>query len=94
MAPRWATFDCYGTLVDWHAGIQAELARIFGSSAAAGLLARYHATEPRIQSGISEAAPFWEAEAEDQDYLQRYPCGCTCHFPRPGWKLPHRETMA
>ena len=43
---------------------------------------------------ISEAVPFWVAEAEHQDYLQRYPNGYTCHFPRPGWKLPHRETAA
>ena len=43
---------------------------------------------------ISEAGPFWEAEAEHQDYLQRYPNGYTCHYPRPGWKLPHRETAA
>jgi peptide methionine sulfoxide reductase MsrA len=41
---------------------------------------------------VSEAVPFWEAEPEHQDYLQRYPNGYTCHFPRPGWKLPHRET--
>jgi peptide-methionine (S)-S-oxide reductase len=34
---------------------------------------------------ISEAVPFWEAEAEHQDYLQRIPNGYTCHFPRPGW---------
>jgi len=31
-------------------------------------------------------------EPEHQDYLQRYPNGYTCHFPRPGWKLPHRPT--
>jgi hypothetical protein len=41
---------------------------------------------------ISEAVPFWVAEAEHQDHFQRYPNGYTCHFPRPGWKLPHRET--
>jgi peptide-methionine (S)-S-oxide reductase len=35
-----------------------------------------------------------DVEAEHQDYLQRYPNGYTCHFPRPGWKLPHRETAA
>src|SRR3954466_137764 len=43
---------------------------------------------------ISEAVPFWEAEPEHEDYLQHYPNGYTCHFPRPGWKLPHRETAA
>jgi 2-haloacid dehalogenase len=48
--PRWATFDCYGTLVDWNAGIRAELDRLFGSSAAGALMYRYHAIEPRVQS--------------------------------------------
>jgi 2-haloacid dehalogenase len=46
-APRWATFDCYGTLVDWNAGIGAELARLLGDGDA--LLERYHEVEPRIQ---------------------------------------------
>ncbi|RVA16361.1 peptide-methionine (S)-S-oxide reductase, partial [Mesorhizobium sp. M7A.F.Ca.CA.004.11.2.1] len=27
-----------------------------------------------------------------QDYLEKYPNGYTCHFVRPGWKLPVRET--
>jgi peptide-methionine (S)-S-oxide reductase len=43
---------------------------------------------------VEPAGPFWEAEPEHQDYLQRYPGGYNCHFPRPGWKLPHRETAA
>jgi 2-haloacid dehalogenase len=46
---RWATFDCYGTLVDWNAGIRGELARLFGEERAATLLAAYHATEPRVE---------------------------------------------
>ncbi|MDY0964558.1 MULTISPECIES: peptide-methionine (S)-S-oxide reductase MsrA [Massilia] len=37
---------------------------------------------------IAAAGPFWEAEPEHQDYLQRIPNGYTCHFIRPGWKLP------
>ena len=44
---------------------------------------------------VTEVAPagaFWEAEPEHQDYLERYPNGYTCHFPRPGWKLPKRTT--
>ncbi|MGZ4299725.1 MAG: HAD family hydrolase, partial [Solirubrobacteraceae bacterium] len=49
-AARWATFDCYGTLVDWNAGISTELARVFGAEEQTALLARYHAIEPRIQS--------------------------------------------
>jgi 2-haloacid dehalogenase len=47
---RWATFDCYGTLVDWRAGIAAELGRLFGESERERLLARYHEIEPRVQS--------------------------------------------
>jgi 2-haloacid dehalogenase len=46
---RWATFDCYGTLVDWNAGIFAELGPLFGASRADQLLSRYHAIEPRVQ---------------------------------------------
>ncbi|HUO70191.1 MAG TPA: HAD family hydrolase [Solirubrobacteraceae bacterium] len=46
---RWATFDCYGTLVDWNAGIRAELARLFGPDQGARLLDRYHELEPRVQ---------------------------------------------
>ena len=46
----------------------------------------------KVVTEIEPAGPFWEAEAEDQDYLQKHPDGETCHFPRPGWKLPHRQT--
>jgi 2-haloacid dehalogenase len=46
---RWATFDCYGTLVDWNAGIRAELDRLFGAEPAERLLSRYHAIEPQVQ---------------------------------------------
>ena len=48
-APRWATFDCYGTLVDWNAGIGGQLGRLFGADAQERLLARYHELEPRVQ---------------------------------------------
>jgi 2-haloacid dehalogenase len=47
---RWASFDCYGTLVDWRGGIHAELARLFGQDAADGLLVRYHELEPAAQA--------------------------------------------
>ena len=40
---------------------------------------------------IAVAGDFWEAEPEHQDYLERYPSGYTCHFVRPGWKLPKRK---
>jgi len=49
MAQRWATFDCYGTLVDWNASIRAELGRLFGAPVSGQLLARYHVIEPRVQ---------------------------------------------
>ena len=44
----------------------------------------------KVVTEISPAGPFWEAEPEHQDYLERYPNGYTCHFPRPDWKLPRR----
>ena len=44
----------------------------------------------KVVTEVSPAGPFWEAEPEHQDYLQKYPDGYTCHFVRPGWKLPHR----
>jgi 2-haloacid dehalogenase len=47
---RWATFDCYGTLVDWNAGIRAELERLLGASDGDRLLARYHVIEPQVQA--------------------------------------------
>ena len=46
---RWATFDCYGTLIDWNGGIGRELERIFGADRAASLLHRYHEVEPQVQ---------------------------------------------
>jgi peptide-methionine (S)-S-oxide reductase len=39
---------------------------------------------------VVPAGPFWQAEPEHQDYLERYPMGYTCHFPRPNWVLPKR----
>ena len=50
MMERWATFDCYGTLIDWNAGIRGELARMFGPEAAPSLLERYHELEPQVQA--------------------------------------------
>jgi 2-haloacid dehalogenase len=46
---RWATFDCYGTLVDWNGGIRRELARIFGEDEADAKLAGYHELEPVVE---------------------------------------------
>jgi 2-haloacid dehalogenase len=47
---RWATFDCYGTLIDWNGGIRRELARVFGDERADDLLARYHELEPELEA--------------------------------------------
>jgi 2-haloacid dehalogenase len=47
----WATFDCYGTLIDWNGGIRRELVRIFGDDRADEQLARYHEVEPTLQAG-------------------------------------------
>jgi peptide-methionine (S)-S-oxide reductase len=44
----------------------------------------------KVVTEIAPAGPFWEAEPEHQDYLERYPNGYTCHFVRPDWKLPVR----
>jgi 2-haloacid dehalogenase len=48
---RWATFDCYGTLIDWNGGIRRELARVFGEERADGQLERYHDVEPALETG-------------------------------------------
>ncbi len=44
----------------------------------------------KVVTEIAPAGPFWQAEPEHQDYLERYPAGYTCHFIRPGWRLPVR----
>jgi len=45
----------------------------------------------KVVTQVEPVGPFWEAEPEHQDYLQHYPDGYTCHYPRPGWVLPKRE---
>jgi 2-haloacid dehalogenase len=75
---RWATFDCYGTLVDWNAGIRRELARMFGEAAADAKLAAYHEVEPVVEHddpGLSyrnvmaRVLDRLGASAEDRDAL-------------------------
>jgi 2-haloacid dehalogenase len=46
---RWATFDCYGTLIDWDGGVRAELVRVFGEEPADDQLRRYHEVEAELQ---------------------------------------------
>ena len=48
----------------------------------------------KVVTEVSPAGDFWEAEPEHQDYLEHYPTGYTCHFIRPGWKLPRRAAAS
>ena len=48
----------------------------------------------KVVTEVTPTGDFWQAEPEHQDYLERYPAGYTCHFVRPGWKLPVRAKVA
>jgi peptide-methionine (S)-S-oxide reductase len=48
----------------------------------------------KVVTELAPVGPFWEAEPEHQDYLERIPNGYTCHFIRPGWKLPTKADRA
>ena len=48
----------------------------------------------KVVTEVTAASDFWEAEPEHQDYLQRYPDGYTCHFPRPDWVLPQSSSSS
>ena len=63
---------------------EAEARATIGDVDASGLWPGMVVTE------VEPAGPFWQAEPEHQDYLERYPNGYTCHFPRPGWRLAKR----
>jgi 2-haloacid dehalogenase len=62
LSERWATFDCYGTLVDWNGGIGRELARLWPEADTAELLHRYHEIEPRVE--LDSALPYREVLKE------------------------------
>jgi 2-haloacid dehalogenase len=77
---RWATFDCYGTLIDWNGGIGRELERLFGAARSGELLHAYHELEPQIQREDSArsyrrvmavALARLGAPAEEEDALAR-----------------------
>jgi 2-haloacid dehalogenase len=77
---RWATFDCYGTLIDWNGGIGRELERLFGAARSGDLLREYHELEPQIQREdpsrsyrevMSVALARLGAQAGEQDALAR-----------------------
>ena len=48
----------------------------------------------KVVTEVTPAGPFWEAEPEHQNYLERNPHGYTCHFVRPDWVLPQRTKTA
>ena len=48
----------------------------------------------KVVTEVTPVGDFWEAEPEHQDYLERLPNGYTCHFVRPGWRLPRRADAA
>jgi 2-haloacid dehalogenase len=64
---RWASFDCYGTLIDWNVGISRTLERLWPSASAGDLLDRYHEIEPRVQLG--SARPYREVLGETLELL-------------------------
>ena len=80
MEDLWATFDCYGTLIDWNGGIGRELERLFGPARSGELLRRYHELEPQIQREdpgrsyrevMAVALARLGAPAEEEDALGR-----------------------
>jgi 2-haloalkanoic acid dehalogenase type II len=85
MANRWATFDCYGTLIDWNGGIRGQLARVFGEERADPLLVRYHVLEPMLEADgarsyrevLTEAMRGLGAPEGEEDALAR---------SLPGWQ--------
>jgi len=64
---RWATFDCYGTLIDWRGGIRRELERLWPERDPDALLERYYEIEPEVQAG--RAIPYREVLAESLERL-------------------------
>ncbi len=62
MSDRWATFDCYGTLVDWMGGLRVSLSRLWPDSDSAALLTLYHQLEPAAQAG--RGIPYRQVMAE------------------------------
>jgi len=84
---RWATFDCFGTLIDWNGGIGRELERLFGSDRAASLLHRYHEVEPQVERE-NPAASYRDVLAMTLSRLADVPPGESDALGRslPGWR--------
>jgi 2-haloacid dehalogenase len=80
---RWATFDCYGTLIDWNGGIGRELERLFGAESAPRLLHGYHELEPVV-----------EREAPERSYRGVLAVTLARLAEREGRSLPYEEADA
>ena len=91
---RWATFDCYGTLIDWNGGIGRELERLFGSARAPELLHRYHEVEPQLQRE-QPAASYRDILTQSLSRIAPVPAGEEDALARslPGW-APFPEVPA
>jgi 2-haloacid dehalogenase len=70
VADRWATFDCYGTLIDWNRGIGDALVALWPGADREALLARYHEIEPRVQ--LDSALPYREVLKESLRLLAEH----------------------
>jgi FMN phosphatase YigB (HAD superfamily) len=104
---RWATFDCYGTLIDWNTGIGRELARLFSAEVAPRLLQLYHELEPQVQGehpqrSYREVLDLTLARLADRNGLgstrrsrERWPARCPAGQPSPKyakrWRTSVRE---
>jgi 2-haloacid dehalogenase len=60
VADRWLTFDCYGTIADWDAGMGTPLEKIVGRDSGR-LLGAYHQAELELEAG-----PGWMPYREAQ----------------------------
>jgi 2-haloacid dehalogenase len=91
---RWATFDCYGTLIDWNGGIRSELARVWPDEDADRLLRRYHDVEPEIERE-EPSLSYREVMRRALAQLGEVPAGEEDALGRslPGWR-PFREVPA
>ena len=85
---RWATFDCYGTLIDWNGGMGRELERMFGADRASALLHRYHEVEPQVQRE-NPAMSYREVLAQTLSRLGNVPEDERDAFGRslPSWQV-------
>ena len=83
---RWATFDCYGTLIDWDGGVRAELARVFGDARgrrAARALPRARArAAARRDAQLSRGADRGDARARRAGRRRARPGGVAARLAR------------